>query len=172
MKTSSARQPELDLFSGDPISEGARTAAGLIGFETPIADGGLPADSSGSAPLRLPNFSALGQIYAITTRMAGRLNVANISERETGELLGERQALLDKKLSNQITRQEENRLEYVRWSLDRIEDAKYGETLDLLDEYVKRYERLEIGLQDLREQLIQQLPAARRQVRSRGLDRK
>jgi len=41
--------------------------------------------------------------------------------------------VLDKKFAEIITRKEENRLEYVRWSLDRIEDAKYGQSLELLE---------------------------------------
>jgi len=47
------------------------------------------------------------------------------TESEQQQLLDERQTLLDKKFDGSITRQEANRLEYVRWTLDRIELARY-----------------------------------------------
>jgi hypothetical protein len=80
-------------------------------------------------------------------------------------LLQERQALLDKKLGGRITRKEENRLEYVRWSLDRIEDAKYGHALDALEGRIGAYEQFLSDMGNLREQLaqhIQQKPQRRR----------
>lgn len=55
-----------------------------------------------------------------------------MEDQEAIALLDERQALLDKKFDGTITKSELNRLEYVRWSLDRIEDARYGENLDAL----------------------------------------
>jgi hypothetical protein len=145
MRSSSARQLEFD----DGV---------LLG--TPSA-----ADASASAPLRVPNFGVNNQVYAATTRIAGRLNAANVSEREHKSLLQERQALLDKKLGGRITRKEENRLEYVRWSLDRIEDAKYGHALDALEGRIGAYEQFLSDMGNLREQLaqhIQQKPQRRR----------
>lgn len=49
---------------------------------------------------------------------------------------------MDKKFANEITTKELNSLEYIKWSLDRIEDAKYGMALDNLEAYVDRYEGL------------------------------
>jgi hypothetical protein len=80
--------------------------------------------------------------YASTARLAGRIQAAHISEEEYQSLLDERQILLDKKFSGLMTKRESNRLEYVRWSLDRIEDARYGQTLDMLQNAVTQYERL------------------------------
>ena len=95
------------------------------------------------------SFGVSEKLYAVTARMAGRLNAANVSDEEHEALLKKRQALLDKKLSGQITRKELIQLEYVRWSLDRIEDAKYGEHLDALDSAVSQYERFLSNLRDL-----------------------
>ena len=78
--------------------------------------------------------------YSQNARIAGRLNAATVSEEEQSALLDERQQLLDKQFAGAITKKETYRLEYVRWSLDRIEDAKYGQTLDLLEGAVARYE--------------------------------
>jgi hypothetical protein len=75
------------------------------------------------------------------------LNATAVSPEEHQALLDERQQLLDRKFAGAFTRQDENRLAYVRWSLDRIEDAQYGPQLDKLEEHVSQYENLmgEIG---------------------------
>lgn len=128
----SSRQQELDFESSGSATEDATSSvAEAEGFSTFAA----------SATSELPRLGALSETYALTSRIAGRLNAANISEEEHQALLRERQMLLDKKLHGEITRQESNRLEYVRWSLDRIEDAKHGQALDVLEGYVARYEQ-------------------------------
>jgi hypothetical protein len=73
--------------------------------------------------------------------------------------------LLDKKLGETITRKEENRLEYVRWSLDRIEDAKYGHTLDALEDRVRSYEMLLSDIRNLQNQLDQHVQHNRQRRR-------
>ena len=110
---------------------------------------------------REPYFGFSRQVYAVTARMAGRLNAANVSQKEHKQLLDERQTLLDKKFEGTITRREENRLQYVRWSLDRIEDAKYGHTLDVLEGRVREYEQFLSGVNSLRSQLEQQIQTGR-----------
>lgn len=113
---------------------------------------------SSSTTLSLPSFDSAPIIQAQTAKIAGRINAASVSEDEHLKLLNERQHLLDKKFANTITRQESNRLEYVRWSLDRIEDAKYGSTLDSLEESVTRYEQFLDQLRGLENQLRQASP--------------
>jgi hypothetical protein len=108
-----------------------------------------------SATSRIPNFGDNAEVYAVTSRIAGRINATAVSEQERKSLLQERQILLDKKLSHKITSKEANRLEYVRWSLDRIEDAQYGQTLDALERSVVRYEQFLAEMQKLHEQLRQ-----------------
>jgi hypothetical protein len=101
--------------------------------------------------------------------MAGRLNAASISEDEHADLLRQRQALLDKELAGTIDRSEKNKLEYVRWSLDRIEDARYGQEMDALEETIKRYERFEVSLRDFNTELAKRSEASRqRNKRTRG----
>jgi len=65
---------------------------------------------------KLQIFGDLGSIYAITARLAGRLNASQITAEEHEAYLRERQMLLDKKFDGHITRKELNRLEYVRES--------------------------------------------------------
>ena len=78
--------------------------------------------------------------FAETTRIAGRLNASAISREEHEAFLAERAALLTKKYETSLSRREENRLAYVRWSLDRIEDAKHGSQLDVLEKAIHDYE--------------------------------
>ncbi len=131
MSTSSARRPSY---------------LGVEGTDAPeIIDGRSDVDASRNvrgtpSSLVAPRFDDLSGVRAQTARMAGRINAAGVSKDEHHALLRERQALLDKKLSDGISRRELNRLEYVRWSLDRIEDARHGQALDLLEGYVTKYE--------------------------------
>jgi hypothetical protein len=145
MRISSTRQLELDYDVGSPSDGNVRSAPSSrqMGID----------GASGTSPAPFPTFSATAEVYAVTSRMAGRLNAASISEDERQSLLRERQALLDKKFAGQMTRQESNRLEYVRWSLDRIEDARHGWVLDALEGSVEGYERFLSDLHSLREQL-------------------
>jgi hypothetical protein len=84
------------------------------------------------------------------TRLAGRLNASAVSDAERDALLSERARLLDKVVANTISRKEEIRLEYVRWSLDRIEDARHGPAMDRLESQIDEFQRLATRLLGLR----------------------
>lgn len=151
MRTSSAAQLEIDYSSSEP-----RSPNGSINVVQAV-DGSPDGGTSGTPKpsLDVPNFGVIREVYAITSRLAGRINASNVSEHEHNALLRERQTLLDKKFNGTITRKEANRLEYVRWSLDRIEDAKYGQALDFLESSVAQYEQLQDDLRNLQAQLTQ-----------------
>src|SRR5262245_37089044 len=95
-----------------------------------------------------PDFGNLANVYAATARTAGRINAASVTPEEYQGLLAERQRLLDKKLSGKSSRRDEIRLEYVRWSLDRIEDAKHGAALEALENSVAKYEQFLSDVQE------------------------
>lgn len=158
MRTSSASPLELDYSSPAPFLkvEQVNSESGSFGALT------IGSPNATSAPSRLPDFSAYGQVYAVTSRMAGRLNAASVSEQEQNDLLQERKVLLDKKFNQTITRHEQNRLEYVRWSLDRIEDAKHGQALDALEYLVSNYESFLADIGRLDKQLQQHLRKKRK----------
>lgn len=101
-------------------------------------------------------------VYAATSKVAGRLNATAVSEEEYQAFLDERQRLLDRKFSGEITRADENRLAYVRWSLDRIEDARHGPSLDKLEEHVGQYENLLLEISKFRNQLERHASRRRR----------
>lgn len=158
MRTSSPGQREFDYTDPEPLPEDERTTFESAEFSEPT----VPASSPSSAPSKLPDFSVFKEVYAVTSRMAGRVNAASVSKHEHKAILQERQALLDKKLNKTITRKEANRLEYVRWSLDRIEDAKHGQMLDALEDSVIRYERFLSYMGELEDKLRQHLKRKRK----------
>jgi len=111
---------------------------------------------------RWPGFETQSGIYAVTARQAGRLNATTATDGELTALLNERQMLLDKQFDGTISRAERNRLIYVGWSLDRIEDARYGGALDELESAVSRYERFSEDLELLQRQINQSKRSSRR----------
>jgi hypothetical protein len=86
-------------------------------------------------------------------RIAGRLNASVVSDEERDAFLAERSDLLDKFLAGTITRKEEIRLEYVRWSLDRIEDARHGPAMDRLEGQIEEFRKLAASLSGLHSNL-------------------
>jgi len=86
-------------------------------------------------------------------RLAARMNASAVTEEETKSLLDERKSLLDKKFAGTMTKKEASRLAYVRWSLDRIEDAKSGAWIDKLEQRVAELHKLAEHLQELESKL-------------------
>jgi hypothetical protein len=92
---------------------------------------------------------------AAMSRVAGRLNAARIPQREIDDWQRERTLLLDKKLGGSLTAREARRLQYVRWTLDRIDDARYGISLDRLEEAVRLQEEMAARIDALTTELHQ-----------------
>jgi hypothetical protein len=141
MKRFSANQ--LDLFEarGSMASGGVSTAAKLLLDPAELGTVDAPSgQTSGTSEIKFPEFGAYTGTRAETARIAARIAASQVSEAEYQAFLHERQNLLDKLFNKTITRREEIRLEYVRWSLDRIEDAKHGSDLDRIEDSITRYE--------------------------------
>lgn len=168
MKNSSAARLDYqDSRTSADSSKGSSSAAVGETLSPPTVS--EPLDRSASTgSLRAPDFGDLGSIYAITAKLAGRLNASKISDEEHDGFLRERQMLLDKTFEGNITRKELNRLEYVRWTLDRIEDARHGEALDILGMAVSRYEQFGEGLLKLQQDLADAVEAERERQRRRS----
>jgi hypothetical protein len=133
MSATLAATPEVEPVLRDA---GARS----VSSQMPNTD--LTSTSPDSSELvTVPNFGTSRTVYAITSRIAGRINARAVSEEEHQRLLDERQFLLDKKIAGSISPAETNRLEYVRWSLDRIEDARHGAEIDALESSIAQYEQ-------------------------------
>lgn len=141
----------LDFSVDSNQSDSSNVSPGAVGF--------VP-DSSNVA--NVPKFSGYGPIYADAARRAGRINAAAISDAERNAWLAERKRLFEKKYSTGLTKSEANRLEYVGWSLDRIQDARTGGALDDLEAMVSMYEKFSSDLSDLKSTIVKLGYAKRR----------
>jgi hypothetical protein len=163
MRTSSARQLELEGISANPVgAERGQTSVPSVG--APTGDDRVVQ----STVLNVPDFGTDPTVYAMTSRLAGRINAAAVSDLELNRLLHERQVLLDKLFDGTISRKEQHRLKYVRWSLDRIEDARYGSTLDVLSDEVSVYERLAADIASFKDEVMRFAQKSSKRKRGRG----
>lgn len=127
----------------------------------PLSYGALESSSQPLLPetslLPTPDLTALGRRASFETaaqaRLAGRINAASVSEDEERALMAERASLLNKKFETSLTKAEGRRLEYIRWSLDRIEDARSGSHLDMLESRVAEYEGFLDEIRTLQEKI-------------------
>ena len=120
------------------------------GFVPPVSR------ATGSAPppeRRISQFEESSETAKQVARLTARMNASAATETERAALLAERASLLDKKFANTMTREESSRLDYVRWSLDRIDDAKHGEALDNLETKIGEIKKLSDELHGLFSQL-------------------
>ena len=60
--------------------------------------------------------------------------------KEKNKIITERDRLVTKKFKEGLVKKEEKRLTYVRWQLDRIDDAENGEMIDNLEKIVGDHE--------------------------------
>ena len=81
-------------------------------------------------------------VDAVARRQAARLNASSIRDEEIALWISEHKNLVAKKFTMGLDNHEERRLRLVGWSLDRIQDAKYGHTLDDLERAIDIYERV------------------------------
>ena len=126
---------------------------------------GLPATPTGG---RTSQRSEDGAYAGDVLKIAGRLNAAASSDDEYKELITERDILLAKKydltasiLGEGLSRKEDGRLRFVEWKLDKIDDARTGRKIDLLEEKAKAYRDAVSMVNSLRSQLSQFLPQKR-----------
>jgi hypothetical protein len=149
MRTSSALQLEIPGLGTETVQETQQTDFLTSGdSQPPMAN-----TATTFSPLSAPSLITYASAYAATSRLLGRLNTTMVKKEEMENLLNERQALLDKKFDGTMTRRDENRLEYVRWSLGRIQDARSGPSLDALESMVGTYEGFLAGMRNFESQL-------------------
>jgi hypothetical protein len=147
MSTSSVKQSSFDFVE----YESQVAAPSLKGKRRPDAD-------LSATVVNFPTFDYSSVESAAASRIAGRLNALSIKPEEHQAWLNERQLLLDKEFAGTITPRESNRLKYVCWSLDRVDDARYGHDLEMLETAVSRFEQLQADIQGLQKQLSEHLP--------------
>ena len=122
----------------------------------------LDSTSGSNVALLTPPRNRDDSLNAIAARRAGRVNAASIKEAEVDKLHAERKSLINKKFLGVISNSEERRLALVRWNLDRIQDARHGETLDALESAVSLYESIGEEISFLMKELERHAPKGRR----------
>jgi hypothetical protein len=115
------------LDSSGSINQAERL--GLVSVDAPRPTPGAESGPVVSLDSERPAQSGLAE----AARQAGRANASLVSQEEHQALLDERQQLLDLLFSETISTSQKRRLEFVRWNLDRIEDAQTGKYLDQLE---------------------------------------
>lgn len=104
-----------------------------------------------NASATISSISFAGQPHEI--RAASRLNAAHVPDAEYESLMKERDRLVGKLLDEDISPTERKRLNYVRWTINTIEDARNGHILDALEHSVRKYEAFRDDLRSLQAQL-------------------
>lgn len=158
-------QPSPSGGNAEVPQPGAGSGTGRESADDDLA---APSPTDGSVSFIRPQFGASREVFAATARIAGRLNAAHISPVEVASLLQEHRSLVDKLVSGGITPREKNRLSYVRWSLDRIEDARFGAGLDVLENNIDRYETILHDVRILQDQLTEALNGGTKPKRKRS----
>ncbi len=74
--------------------------------------------------------------FAVEAKIIGRELSKKIPKKQYEEICKEYSTLSDKMFAVGLTKEEEHRRIYLKWSKDRIEDAYYGASLDYLDELI------------------------------------
>ncbi len=69
--------------------------------------------------------------------------------KKKNELIKERNSLIQKKYDSDLTGSEKNRLEFIRWQLDRIDDAEIGDQLDSYEKMAEEYKKFSYDLEKL-----------------------
>lgn len=96
------------------------------------------------------------ELSASTIKEINRKKTQGIGPETKNAFIEERNKLVNKKFKEGLDEKEERRLTFVRWQLDRIDDAESGPTLDLFEKFVETNEGFanEVGslLTELREE--------------------
>lgn len=114
------------------------------------ATGGIDLISLPSAPTAFPKRES---ISADLIKRLNRAITKKTPAEEVKSLVDERNILVMKRTKAGLTRDEERRLTYLRWQLDRIDDAQYGEILDIFEKTAEEYERFASDIDSLLTQL-------------------
>lgn len=98
-----------------------------------------------------PRFHQDLSVYRI--KDINRLITRKISPKVKEDLIEERNFLVRKKFGDGLSNKEERRLIYVRWQLDRFDDAESGEILDYLEDVADEHEKFAKDISTLLNQL-------------------
>jgi hypothetical protein len=111
-----------------------------------------------------PSKREFSELSPDNIRKINRLITRNISPGEKEAIINERNQLIQKQFKGGLSPKEERRLTYVRWQLDRIDDAESGEFLDYLEQITESHEKFSKELKGLLNQMesVQSRPKRRK----------
>lgn len=95
----------------------------------------------------------ISDLSSDTIKTINRAITLKIPQREKDNLIKERNQLVEKEFKVGLGDKENRRLTYVRWQLDRIDDAESGEFLDYLERMTDTHEKFAKELQGLMNQV-------------------
>ncbi|WP_125469937.1 hypothetical protein [Caulobacter vibrioides] len=147
MSKSSANASQLAFNFQD--LEGSAFGGAERDFGSEAGAGGRP----GTGGLKRLDFGRYDQTSAATARLAGRIVASQTTDAELDELHRSRHAILDKLELGSLSRRDEIKLKYIEWQLDRIEDARYGMSLDILEGMIEKYEAFAVDIHQLKADL-------------------
>lgn len=98
------------------------------------------ADRPKEQTMEKPSINLSGGLSVYRLKDINRLITRKISPQVKKGLVDERNSLVDKKFKDGLSTKEERRLTYVRWQLDRIDDAEEGEVLDYFERIADQHE--------------------------------
>lgn len=148
MKLSTAEQSEASFATSGSLVSQRTNSGGLQGLASPTRG----ADIHTMSEVASPDFSRYNGARSSSTALAtARMSARQVDPSEVDRLMSEHRRLAQQKILGVFSHRDEVRLEYVRWSLDRIEDAVSGAELDMLSAEVALYRQLGKDLQSLRE---------------------
>jgi len=155
-----SRFQEADTASGHFTAVSSNEAGSPAFWKGPSSDVNPPEETTEVAgTVGDPSWSA------VPAREVSRRLVELTTEEEYRDLLDRRAVLVKRQLEERLSRSEELELQLVRWSLDRIDDAKYGRELDFLERIAEAQEYLASRISNSLEQLGRLAKPKRRRTR-------
>lgn len=130
----------------DALLPGVEEAANTFGANTYAASTGEDAPGRNFAGFNIESsVDARVETKALMRAIINR----RYSDVERQKLLAERQTILERQFAGLASRSDMNRIEYINWTLDQIEDARHGAALDRLEASIARYESFLEGVERL-----------------------
>lgn len=145
-KSSEVAERSVDFTFGDTsVIEGVQNKPTESVNKTIVSESYYVADR----PTTGKNISTLESLRQQFTEVSpddikkiNRANTSKISQAERDKIFNERDELVEKKFKTHLSAQEERRLTYIRWQLDRFDDAESGEFLDYIGKITESHEKL------------------------------
>jgi hypothetical protein len=147
--TNSLEAKQFYTASAGAPAPGSSTAVQWTGATQGTLGERLGGDVVSMRDIPSPDFSRYSKSPAAAVATA-RMSATQVKESEVRRLQAEHRRLALEEVMKRLSPEQEARLRYIRWNLDRIEDARSGAGLDILHAEVMLYRQLANDLQSLK----------------------